>query len=90
MRFPRRILVGLAAGIVTGIVLGDRVSPLRFIADGFVRLLQVMVLPYVTLSIITSLGALTGALAFFAGVTDQLKKVFPDIVSNVIGIQSLK
>src|SRR5262245_1067823 len=63
MKFPRRILIGLLLGVVTGIVLGDYVAPLKFVADGFVRLLQVMVLPYVTLSIISSLGALTLAQA---------------------------
>lgn len=58
MPFSRKIVVGLAAGIVTGLVLGELVAPLQIVADGFVRLLQMTVLPYVTVSIISSLGAL--------------------------------
>jgi Na+/H+-dicarboxylate symporter/ABC-type amino acid transport substrate-binding protein len=63
MSFSTKILVGLAAGIGTGIVLGELVAPLRIVADGFVRLLQMTVLPYVTVSIISSLGALSLAQA---------------------------
>ena len=58
MTFSRKILVGLAAGIATGLVLGELVAPLQIVADGFVRLLQMTVLPYVTISIIGSLGSL--------------------------------
>ena len=58
MTFSRKILVGLGAGIATGLVLGELVAPLQIAADGFVRLLQMTVLPYVTVSIIASLGSL--------------------------------
>jgi Na+/H+-dicarboxylate symporter/ABC-type amino acid transport substrate-binding protein len=56
-----QILVGLAAGILTGVFLGELASPLKVIADGFVRLLQMTVLPYVVVSILTSLGNLSYA-----------------------------
>src|SRR4026208_1521063 len=59
MTFSRRILVGLAAGVATGLVLGELVAPLQIVAGGVVRLLQMTVLPYVTISIIVSLGSLT-------------------------------
>lgn len=59
MSASRKILIGLGAGIVTGLVLGELVAPLTIVAEGFVRLLQMTVLPYVTISIISSLGALT-------------------------------
>jgi Na+/H+-dicarboxylate symporter len=58
MSFSKKILVGLLAGIATGIVLGDYVAPLALVADGFVRLLQMTVLPYVTVSIVLSVGSL--------------------------------
>ena len=58
MTFSRKILVGLGAGVATGLVLGELVAPLQIVADGFVRLLQMTVLPYVTISIISSLGSL--------------------------------
>jgi Na+/H+-dicarboxylate symporter/ABC-type amino acid transport substrate-binding protein len=63
MSFSKKILAGLLAGIVTGIVLGDYVAPLALVADGFVRLLQMTVLPYVTVSIILSVGSLDVAQA---------------------------
>ena len=59
MTFSRRILVGLGAGVATGLTLGEYVLPLKIVADGFVRLLQMTVLPYVTISIISNLGALS-------------------------------
>jgi Na+/H+-dicarboxylate symporter/ABC-type amino acid transport substrate-binding protein len=53
-----RILAGLGAGVAVGLFFGERAGALKWAADGFVRLLQMTVLPYVTLSIIGSLGAL--------------------------------
>ncbi|HXW05591.1 MAG TPA: cation:dicarboxylase symporter family transporter [Vicinamibacterales bacterium] len=58
MSFSTKILVGLAAGILLGLLLGERAGVLAWAAEGFVRLLQMTVLPYVTLSIIGSLGSL--------------------------------
>jgi Na+/H+-dicarboxylate symporter len=63
MSFSKKILVGLLTGIATGIVLGDYVAPLSLVADGFVRLLQMTVLPYVTVSIVLSVGSLDVAQA---------------------------
>jgi Na+/H+-dicarboxylate symporter/ABC-type amino acid transport substrate-binding protein len=57
----RRILLGLAAGIAVGVFLGERATAFAWAADGFVKLLQMTVLPYVTLSIVTSLGSLSYA-----------------------------
>jgi Na+/H+-dicarboxylate symporter/ABC-type amino acid transport substrate-binding protein len=63
MSFTKKILVGLILGIATGLFLGEWVRPLTVVADGFVKLLQMTVLPYVTISIVSSLGSLsaTGA-----------------------------
>jgi Na+/H+-dicarboxylate symporter len=58
MTFSRQILVGLALGILTGLFFGEEASALKWAADGFVKLLQMMVLPYITVSIIASLGSL--------------------------------
>ena len=57
--FTKQILVGLTLGVFTGLFLGDLVRPLTVVADGFVKLLQMTVLPYVTVSIVSSLGALS-------------------------------
>ena len=59
MSFSARILVWLAGGGAAGLFFGDLVSPLAVVASGFVKLLQMTVLPYVTLSIVTSLGGLS-------------------------------
>ena len=63
MTFTRKILIGLGAGVATGLLLGELVAPLQIVAEGFIRLLQMTVLPYVTVSIISSLGALSVAQA---------------------------
>jgi Na+/H+-dicarboxylate symporter/ABC-type amino acid transport substrate-binding protein len=44
--------------VLTGLFLGERAAALKWAADGFVKLLQMTVLPYVTISIIGSLGRL--------------------------------
>src|SRR3954465_13302287 len=54
----RRIAIGVAAGVATGVFLGDAAGILQPVADGFVRLLQMTVLPYVTIAIISGLGSL--------------------------------
>lgn len=56
--FSTRILIGLGAGVAVGVFLGEHAAALKWAADGFVKLLQMTVLPYVTLSIVSSLGNL--------------------------------
>ena len=58
MSSSNRILAGLGAGILVGLFLGERAGALKLAADGFVKLLQMTVLPYVTVSIVGSLGRL--------------------------------
>ncbi len=58
MSSSRKILVATAAGILLGIFLGERASFLHYIADGYVRLLQMTVLPYVTVSLVAGIGSL--------------------------------
>ena len=54
-----RILVGLVAGIAHGLFIGERAAALQVFADAYIKLLQMTVLPYVTVSIITGLGTLS-------------------------------
>ena len=63
MTFSRKILLGLALGIAAGLFLGDRAASFRFLADGFIRLLQMTVLPYVTVSLVAGIGSLNAASA---------------------------
>lgn len=53
-----RIVASLVAGLATGLFLGERAAPFQVLADGFVRLLQMAVLPYVTVSLIAGIGSL--------------------------------
>ena len=59
MTSSTKILVGLVSGIFVGLFFGEHAGMLRILADGFVKLLQMTVLPYITLSIIISLGGLS-------------------------------
>jgi Na+/H+-dicarboxylate symporter/ABC-type amino acid transport substrate-binding protein len=59
MSLTKKILAGLGAGVVVGLFLGEYAAPFQFAADAFVKLLQMTVLPYVTVSIVKSLGSLT-------------------------------
>ncbi len=68
MSFTSKILIGLGAGVVTGLFLGEHASAFQWLANAFVKLLQMTVLPYVTLSIVTSLGSLTAAQARVMGI----------------------
>jgi Na+/H+-dicarboxylate symporter len=68
MSFSNRILLGLGAGVAVGLFVGEDATALKWAADGFVKLLQMTVLPYVTLSIITGLGSLTYDQARLLGV----------------------
>jgi Na+/H+-dicarboxylate symporter len=61
MTFSHKILVGLALGILVGLFFGEYALALKWAADGYVKLLQMTVLPYVTVSIIESLGSLGAA-----------------------------
>ena len=53
-----QVLLGLGLGIVAGIFFGDMVGWLKIVGDVFIRLLQVTVIPYISLSLITALGAM--------------------------------
>jgi Na+/H+-dicarboxylate symporter/ABC-type amino acid transport substrate-binding protein len=58
-----KIVLGLVLGAAVGLFFGERVSGLQDIADAYVKLLQMTVLPYVTISIISGLGSLNAAQA---------------------------
>jgi Na+/H+-dicarboxylate symporter/ABC-type amino acid transport substrate-binding protein len=58
MSFTAKILVGLGLGAAVGWFLGPRAAPFRLAADAFVRLLEMTVLPYLTVSLIGGIGSL--------------------------------
>src|SRR5258705_1653462 len=63
-----RIGVGIAAGVALGLFAGERTTVLQIAADAYIKLLQMTVLPYVTVSIVGGLGSLDAAQARALGV----------------------
>ena len=53
------ILLGLLAGIASGIFFGDWCEPLGIIGDAFIGLLRMCVLPYIVLSLVSNLAKLS-------------------------------
>ncbi len=54
-----QVLVGLVLGIVVGIFFGEMAGFLKIAGDAFIMLLQMTVIPYILVSLITALGRLT-------------------------------
>ena len=59
MSLAARVLLGLGLGIATGVCFGEAVAFLDLPGQAFVVLLQMTVLPYVSVALIHSLGRLT-------------------------------
>ncbi len=59
-RLFSHILWAIGAGILVGLFFGETIQPLGIVATGFIRLLQVNVLPYLLGSLIISLGSRGG------------------------------
>ena len=59
----RNILIGLALGVATGLFLGEKAGAFQLVAEAYLRLLQMTVLPYVMVSLIEGIGSLDGARA---------------------------
>src|SRR5499426_177064 len=58
MSLSAQIFLGLGLGIATGIFLGEITAPLKLVGEGFVQLLQMGVLPYIIIALISGLGKL--------------------------------
>ena len=58
-----RIISGLVLGALTGLFFGEEAAGLQVIADVWIGLMQMTVLPYVMVSLISGLGQLDSALA---------------------------
>jgi len=83
------IFIGLFLGIAAGLFFGEYCAFLKIIGDGFIRLLQMTILPYITVSLILGIGSLSFSqakllaikagviLLFFWGVVIALVLVMP-------------
>lgn len=54
-----KVLIGLILGLVVGVFFGEMAGFLKIAGDGFIMLLQMTVIPYIMVSLITALGRLT-------------------------------
>lgn len=54
-----QVLIGLVLGLALGIFLGEMAGSLQIVGDAFIMLLQITVIPYIMVSLITALGRLT-------------------------------
>lgn len=61
MNLATKVLIGLGAGIVTGLFFGETIAFLGVAGQAFILLLQMTVLPYVAVSLISGLGHLRAA-----------------------------
>lgn len=52
-------MIGFALGAGVGVFLGEYAGPLGLIGDVWIRLLQMAILPYIVLSLISAIGGLT-------------------------------
>ena len=59
MSLSTKVLLALLLGVATGLFFGELVSPLKVVGDAFIKLLQMTVLPYLTVSLIAGLASLT-------------------------------
>jgi len=59
MGLSGKILLGMGLGIPVGLFFGEEVAFLSIVGEAFVQLLQISILPFVTLALILGLGKLT-------------------------------
>lgn len=59
MSFTLKILTGLFLGIFTGLFLGEIAAPFTIAGEVFIGLLQMTVLPYIVVSLVSNLGAIS-------------------------------
>jgi Na+/H+-dicarboxylate symporter len=58
MSLSAKIFLGLGLGIATGIFLGEITAPLKAVGTAYVQLLQMAVLPYIMITLMSGLGKL--------------------------------
>jgi Na+/H+-dicarboxylate symporter len=59
MSLSTKILIGLVSGLICGLFFGEYCGFLQLFGDAFIRLLQITILPYITISLILGIGGMT-------------------------------
>jgi len=62
------VLLSFAGGIVAGLFFGEMLAWMAVIGDTFIKLLQMTIIPYIVVSLISSLGSLTMVQAKLLGI----------------------
>ena len=66
MPLSTKILIGMGIGLLAGLFFGEKVAWLSYVGNGFIKIMQMTILPYITISLIRGLGGLS---------IDQAKKL---------------
>lgn len=73
MALSTKILIGMGIGLITGLFFGEKSAWLSYVGNGFIKIMQMTILPYITISLIRGLGGLSidqaKKLAFRGGAT---------------------
>ncbi len=72
----QKVLLGLIAGVIVGIFVGEPAGALNIVGNTYVRLLQMTVLPYLFVSIIGGLGRLNSDTAAKIGIRAAALVIF--------------
>ena len=54
-----QILIGLTLGLIVGLFLGDKASPLAIVGRAYIGLIQMSILPYMVVSLMLGIGSLS-------------------------------
>ena len=58
MSLAAKIIIGLVLGLVCGLFFGEKIAWLKVVGGIFIKVLQIAVIPYISLSLITGIGRL--------------------------------
>ncbi|MEP5765889.1 MAG: cation:dicarboxylase symporter family transporter [Halieaceae bacterium] len=58
LTLAQRVIFALVTGVLAGLFFGDMIVWLKVVGDVFIKLLQITVVPYISLALITGLGSL--------------------------------
>lgn len=58
LTFSAKIILALFLGVLTGLFFGEKIAWMHYFSNGFIKLLQIPIIPYIVLSLIAGLGSL--------------------------------
>lgn len=83
MKLWQQVFIGLVAGVVVGVIFGEKASAIKPLGDIFIRLIQMIIVPLIFLSLTTGLTGMTDK-ATLSRVA--LKSVFAFLTTTSIAI----